>query len=195
VEALSAPPAAEPDALLIAEDAPRCPEHPTLPAAGTCSRCGAFYCIRCVPEAAQVKQAMCPRCQSTQAVREAPEKIRGLFRELWISPLVMGVGVLLSFVALGLSGRGAEMIGGAVIGVIASLPFFVVALLLGLTRSIAVAWVGFVLELLMLLMMLLGGVSCFVLVMAIVPVMTVLQISKVRELQALLKAQPAEQSR
>lgn len=39
-----------------------CPEHPDLPAAGTCVRCGRFVCVRCVPDVSMTTKVRCPAC-------------------------------------------------------------------------------------------------------------------------------------
>jgi hypothetical protein len=194
VEESRAPPAPVAEVPLVPEDAPRCPDHPTMPIAGTCSRCGAFYCIRCVPDAALLKQAICPRCKETQAVREAPEKLRGLYRDLWLSPLIMGVLIGALPGLLWLISQEPKAMGIAILGVVVSLPFFLGAFLIGVTRSLTVAWIGFGIELLGLAVMLLGGGGCCVLLIAAVPLMTMIQIRKIQELEALLRAQPAGQA-
>jgi hypothetical protein len=186
IEALAAP---KVDPFPAPDIAPICPQHALEPAA-KCRQCSAFYCPRCVP--ADGKRALCLSCNTTLAVREAPEKLRTLFRELWISPLIMGLTVLA--VILVLIATSHPMV-GIVFGLMASAPFFLLALVIALARSIAAAWIGFALELLCLLFMLGGGLGIFTFVAAIIPLMTVFQIVKTQELLALLKAQPTKLAR
>jgi hypothetical protein len=157
---------------------------------------------------------LCLSCNAPLALQEAPEKLRNLFRELWISPLVMGLGVFVGTIALlfgGSRGHPLAIIFGAIPGGIASLPFFVVSLLVARSRSVAAAWVGFGFELLLLILLmqsllmemtavapgmtlierLLSLLLPFLMVVAatIVPIMTIVQIHQVRELQALQRVQ------
>lgn len=189
--------------------APICPQHPRL-AARTCRQCSAFYCAHCLPE--DSRPVLCLPCNTPLAVQEAPEKLRSLFRELWISPLVMGFGVFVGTIALlfGMSGgHPAAFILGAIPAGIASLPFVVVSFLVARSRSIAAAWIGFGFELMLLALLfqflliemtvvapslallerLLSLLLPFLMVLGatIVPMMTIVQIYKVRELRALLR--------
>src|SRR5437868_12984296 len=70
--------------------APICSRHPFL-SARKCRQCSEFYCARCLPE--DSRPVLCLSCNTPLALQEAPEKLRNLFRDLWISPLVMGFGV------------------------------------------------------------------------------------------------------
>lgn len=171
---------------MAAEEEPVCLRHPYNPAS-KCRQCSAFYCARCLPEDAQA--ALCASCNTALAVREAPEKLRGLFRQLWLSPLIMGLAILLAVFVLGTSlGRESDALMSVVAGAFAGSPFFVMALVIALTRSTTAAWLGFSLELLALLALALSGGLCFAVVALIVPFMTVSQIRKIEELRALLRA-------
>jgi O-antigen ligase len=162
-----------------------------MPAAGTCSTCGSFYCIRCVPEAATVQTAQCPRCRVSLAVREAHEKIESLFNKLWVAPLLMGMLAPFAFVILASSAWGPGR--SFTLGLATGLLLFVVAILIPVTRSLKVAWICVVLDLLVLgLMILLKGLGGVTLVLALAPIWTAARIQKIEELQAFLRAQPAE---
>ena len=47
-----------------------CPDHPGFPAAGTCERCGRFFCVRCFPDIVTQARGRCLPCQEREA-REA----------------------------------------------------------------------------------------------------------------------------
>lgn len=178
---------------LVAEDGPMCSEHPRIPAS-ICGPCGAFYCKRCLPTGA--RPGLCLRCNTAQAVREAPEQLRRLFRELWFTPLIMGMAVALLFTLLGLaSTTSQEVMGIALVGTVASTPFLLLALIIALTRSTAMAWLSFVIELMVLLVILLGELTMvsvvFLALAALIPLMTMFQIFKIKELQALQRMHPA----
>lgn len=179
-------PAPVADPPMATEEGPICSTHPYTPGS-TCRQCNASYCARCLPEAA--KAALCATCNTAIAVREAPEKLRGLFQQLWISPLVMGLAIVVGMFALGASrGRDSDAIMGGIMGAVASSPFFLMALIIAWTKSTTAAWIGFALELLVLLPLVLGGGLCVAPVALIVAIMTVFQIRKIEELRALLRA-------
>jgi hypothetical protein len=136
---------------------------------------------------------MCPSCSTTLAVREAPEKLQRLYRELWLSPLIMGLGVSIPitvFVSL------ENLVLGVVLGLLAGFPFFLLTLIIAVNRSATAGWVVFVLELLVSLFLLTSGGSVSIIsilfgaVAATVALLTVLQILKIRELEALVSAHP-----
>jgi hypothetical protein len=181
-----APPAPVAEPSVAPDEGPICQSHPYLPAR-KCRQCSAFYCARCLPEDAQA--TLCASCNTAGLVREAPEKLRGLFQQLWLSPLIMGVAILLVVLFLG-GARGSEsgLFLGGVFGTFAGSPFFVMALIIALTRSTTAAWFGFALELLALVVLALTGGLCIAVVALIVPFMTVSQIRKIEALQALLRA-------
>ncbi|HYH99600.1 hypothetical protein [Hyalangium sp.] len=186
VEAIEAPAAPKVDPSPAPELAPICPQHALEPAV-RCRQCSAFYCPRCVP--AHGKRLLCLSCNTTLAVRAAPERLRKIFRDLWISPLIMGLTVLtVSFVLIALS-VGHPVI-GVVFSIMAGAPFFLLALVIARTRSIAAAWISLVLELLCLFVLLGGGLSLWVLLAAIIPIITLFEIITAQELQDLMKAQP-----
>lgn len=53
-----------------------CPDHPELPAAGTCSRCGRFVCVRCAPDVLTSRSVQCPACVAREEAA-APVGIGG----------------------------------------------------------------------------------------------------------------------
>jgi hypothetical protein len=132
-------------------------------------------------------------------MREAPDKLRRAYRELWLLPLLMGLGIFLVFILIGLVAIGyvepavTSAIAGA--GCTFGTPLLVVALLNGMARSIAMAWIGFVIELLVVLSFLVGDVNVFSILIAgltaIVPFMTVFHIFEIKELQDLQLRHPA----
>ena len=61
----------------VSQEAPAPPEHPCLdhpgmPVAGTCARCGRFICVRCAPELSGSGAAHCEACK----LRLAPQVVR-----------------------------------------------------------------------------------------------------------------------
>lgn len=187
---------------LIDEDTLLCPEHPLVPAS-TCRQCGAFYCAPCLPQGA--KPVLCSRCNTTLAVREGPEELRRLFRGLWLPPLILGTGAILLFTLLGFAfGRRfpEDTIKGAMIGAAVGMPFILAALVIALTRSLTVAWIGVVFEVLCLLGLLLNfvmnrdsvnlGYLVVVFLAVITPLWSVFRILTIRDLQALLRAHAAD---
>lgn len=182
-EAPSAPAARVATAPLATEEGWVCEKHPLL-SASKCRQCSDFYCGPCLPDGA--RPALCLPCNAALAAREAPEKLRKLYRELWITPLIVGVGLLL------LTAAGALFSGGMgvviVTGLLFSAPFFVVAAIIGLTRSLAAAWLVFVFEVLIALWMLQDSSLLFGAVAALIPLLTVYDIFKIQNLEALRKA-------
>jgi len=168
---------------LATEEGQDCQKHPLLPAS-KCRQCSDFYCDRCLPGGA--RPALCLRCNAALAVREAPEKLRKLYRELWLTPLIVGVGLLLLTTAGALFSGGMGVV--IVTGLLISAPFFVVAAIIGLTRSLAAAWLVFVFEVLIALWMFQGGSLIFGAVAALIPLLTVYDIFKIQNLEALRKA-------
>jgi type IV secretory pathway VirB3-like protein len=62
------------------------------------------------------------------------------------------------------------------------------------TRTTVAAWIGFALEPLVMLIILLSGNPIYMFIAVAVPLMSVFQIHKVKELQALQRAHPAPQT-
>ena len=54
-----------------------CPLHPNRPLAGTCSRCGTFICISCVPDLATASHPLCQACHARVEQPEASASIGG----------------------------------------------------------------------------------------------------------------------
>jgi hypothetical protein len=50
---------------------------------------------------------LCLSCNTTLAVREAPDKLRRAFRDLSVLPLIMGLGIFLMFILLGVWAAGS----------------------------------------------------------------------------------------
>jgi len=185
-EAPSAPAARVATAPLATEEGPVCEKHPLLPAS-KCRQCSDFYCGRCLLDGARPE--LCLRCNAALAVREAPEKLRKLYRELWITPLIVGVGLLLLTTAGALFSGGMGVV--IVTGLLITAPFFVVAAIIGLTRSLGAAWLVFVFEVLIALWMFQDGSLIFGAVAALIPLLTVYDIFKIQNLEALVKAHVA----
>lgn len=159
-----------------------------MPGEGTCSQCGAPCCIRCVPDVTWRRRVRCPRCRTSQEVREAPEQLQALYRDLWCGPLVLGVGAGLFSLPVTAAMGGLQLM---LIGfVVCCMPFFLLSLVLGLTRSLTAAWISFAVE--MSLPALLPsdtvlGLGLWLLA-SVVPMITALEIRKIRRLEALLEA-------
>lgn len=178
---------------LAVEDTSICQQHPLLPAS-TCRQCGARYCTRCLSGA--FKQVLCTGCNTSLALREAPEVLRRLFRELWITPSLVGTVIaMISIKMTGMSDQGMLIPG--ILGICLSLPFLLLAHIIRRHRSLTAAWFTFGLEVLLPLLIFLVGLFeagfnlfllVFVAVAAIIPIMTVAQIFKIKDLQALQRA-------
>src|SRR4051812_32915 len=100
--AAAAAPDSKPETLVVAEVAqpepevsagPRCPMHPDMPSGGTCTRCGRFVCIRCVPDLATVGKPVCPECVERTDYAEAQVQVPKILRGL---PIWFGIIALIS---------------------------------------------------------------------------------------------------
>lgn len=75
-----------------AESAARCPRHAERPVAGSCQRCGGFFCVECVPDFTG-DLATCPRC--TERDRDPNAQMRELGRNVAIQLGAAGGAILL----------------------------------------------------------------------------------------------------
>jgi hypothetical protein len=175
-----------------------------MPIAGACIRCGTFYCIECVPDAARQPKSLCPACESTREEREAPAQLASIIRELWISIWVLGglcfaliqvfqVSTQLEGVAR-LSHAPLSMVRGLIVwlGILSALPFVVTGGLLAATGRTLFAWMALVLEAVVL-----GGVLLFTARMSVttvicvaVPLYTLARVLRLRQLRRIVAHGP-----
>ncbi|WP_375771000.1 hypothetical protein NR798_08890 [Archangium gephyra] len=180
--ALTAPvPSAEPS-----EESARCPRHAHLPVAGTCGSCGTFYCIECVPDAATRTSTLCPDCEVSREVREAPERIDAILRELSSSLVVLAILVMGFWLVAALHFQeNPRLLFVFLEGLLIALPFGLSAALIRTKRRMWAVWLGFVFETAVMGILLL---SSFVLA-AVALFAMLYTLSRIFTLQELLKLQ------
>lgn len=156
-------------------------------AAGTCVRCGRFYCVRCVPDAALRNKVTCAECVALVAKSEAPEKIRKLRRELWVSFILVGAFAAAVFIALPIFATRdpVRMVTLLAIGAVTALPLIGCGILYASLRRRWVAWTGVVFELVFAaaLIFLSGKITVITGVMLAVPILTAVRMQKLLELE------------
>lgn len=159
-----------------------------MPAAGTCSRCGRFYCLTCVPDALQRGKVDCPECAGSREEREAPETIAHIVKEMWIAQLIVAFVIAVLIAAFGaVQDKPAFLVAG--IAAFFAAPFLLCAALIAATRSMWSVWSGFVLDVVVFaaLAILSFGVNCSFVIAIAVPIYT---LSRVRKLGRLIQSYP-----
>lgn len=145
---------AESEPLVIPSSA--CPRHPDMPAAGTCVRCGTFFCASCVPSVL-AKNIECPSCLESQEAREAPATVNAHIQQQWITLVVLGLLVGgMGFASVyatperyNFSSDTVHLALAGLSGALWAVPFALAALMVGLVRRMWAIWVGYVIEALM----------------------------------------------
>lgn len=182
------------DSLAIPESA--CPRHPDMPAAGTCTRCGTFFCARCVPSVLDTN-VECPSCLESKEGRDAPATIKALIREQWITLSLLGMLALgIGFAAVMAAPAGASigsdeahLILAGLYGTVLAIPFAIAALLVGLVRRMWAVWVGYVIEAIMFLLIALSAFGLNV-VTALAICAPIWSLGRVLKLDELMKKYP-----
>lgn len=149
-----------------------CPVHPDMPAPSTCSRCGRFVCIRCVPElATKTAGVICPECSQradlAEAREELPKRMRGLpIGFAFYAAIYLAIGALTVAGGVRKHDDDLEFFGG-IVSVIA-IATIVSAVLLYVRKDLSFGWVAAVLLLLVPVTGMLmigrgggGGFCCF----------------------------------
>ncbi len=161
-----------------------CPRHPDMPVAGTCVRCGSFFCARCVPTVL-AKNIECPNCLESKEEREAPAMVKAIIQEQWITLAMLGllVGgmVFASIMASAKSPAASEatLLVIAVFGcVLFALPFVIAALVVGLAQRMWAVWLGFLIEAIALLWLAFGscGITLVFLLWSLVRILKLQQL-------------------
>jgi hypothetical protein len=173
-----------------------CPRHPEMPAAGTCVRCGTFYCAKCVPSVLE-QNIECPNCLETKEERNAPATAKAIIREQWITLVLLGLLVGGINFALVISrpeqfntwSDGVHAAIAALSGAIVALPFLIAALVVGLVRRMWASWVGYAIEALMFLVIALSALG-FNLVTAIALGAPIWSLGRILRLAELAKKYP-----
>ncbi|WP_321548904.1 hypothetical protein [Hyalangium rubrum] len=141
----------ESEALTIPGSA--CPRHPDMPAAGTCVRCGTFFCAQCVPSVLE-KNIECPSCLESKEGRDAPATVKAIIREQWSTLALLGLlvggvnfaSVIANSERFNLGGDTGLFVIALLTGALMALPFAIAALMVGLVRRMWAIWVGYVIE-------------------------------------------------
>jgi len=134
-----------------AEDA--CPKHPDFPRVGTCSRCGAFICVRCEPDMATTNQPRCGDCrqraESADRAKKIPDLEREIFRLLVAYGIVVGGLFSIPVLFLGLGTRGLAVMALGFLILAAPLAGGLIGLgvVYRITHRDGVAWAGVVVSL------------------------------------------------
>jgi hypothetical protein len=173
-----------------------CPWHPDMPAAGTCVRCGTFFCARCVASVLE-NNIECPSCLESKEARDAPATVKTIIREQWITLallglLVGGIGFAGVIAAPERFNTGSEMIHLALAvltGAILTLPFAIAALVVGLARRMWASWLGCAIEAIMFVLIALTSLG-FNFVTAIAIGAPLWSLSRVLRLAALAEKYP-----
>ena len=131
-----------------------CVDHPTRPAADACDRCGRWWCEECEPGMRGTRKVVCRHCTRKQEIDEAPRRIKRIALELCFCFCATGILIivasrmippeLLVLKGAGDYGRDVYLDPDRVFtwSIWAGLPFLIVGVLVPLTRSPILAWIG-----------------------------------------------------
>jgi hypothetical protein len=192
---VAAPAFSESESLVIPSSA--CPRHPDMPAAGTCVRCGTFFCARCVPSVLE-KNIECPSCLESKEARDAPATVKAIIQEQWVTLallglLVSGVGFASVIAApwrYNVRSDEAHLALAGLNGAIWAVPFAIAALMVGLVRRMWAIWVGYVIEAIMFVLIALSSFG-FNFVTAIAVCAPIWSLVRVLRLAELMKKYPS----
>lgn len=139
------PPPVVADEEPVPETAARCPEHPAALSASTCSRCGRFCCLQCIPEPSRT--AVCPACHRRVRSEQNPVELKRVRREVKVSfffaagvSLIIGVALPLL-----LAGRGVNA-SWLLVGAVLTASLGLCATVYAFTMRAAFAWTAVALE-------------------------------------------------
>jgi hypothetical protein len=173
-----------------------CPRHPDMRAAGTCKRCGTFFCARCVPSVLDTN-VECPNCLESKEGRDAPATIKAIIREQWITLALLGLlalgtgfaAVMAAPVGASIQSDEAHLALAGINGAVLALPFAIAALLVGLVQRMWAVWVGYVIEAIMFLLIALSSFGLNV-VTALAICAPIWSLTRVLRLDELMKKYP-----
>ncbi len=174
-----------------------CPRHADMPVAGTCVRCGTFFCAQCV-ESVLGENIECPSCLESKEAREAPASVKASIREQWgmlalLGLLFGGIGfaaVIADPERFSFDSDQTHLLLALFNGVVMSLPFVIAALLVGLVRRMWAVWMAYVIEILMFVLIVFTsfGLNCAT---AVVICASVWSLSRILKLAELVKKYPS----
>ena len=173
-----------------------CALHRDKLAVGTCPSCGTFFCLECVPDAAERDEAECPTCRASQQGRDGPEQVRRLFRDLAAGMAIfIGIefffGALLPALAVVDPEPAIRAVGMLIGGFVVCLPLLIAAAVTWLAQSRIAGWLGLSMELAILVFDLVatGAMTLVWPVLLVIPVVGVFQLWHASQLRKRLAAE------